>query len=169
MRKYFAYTLVELLISLAIFALLTALAVPAFSRYSANTDFKQKADEVKELMNQTYISSLNPENRDITLYSLNFFKSKIQLVSITGTGQKVVREVVLNENAAFIDPQGGTSEQIPGMYYWCSTDLESNIGCMIQPSSFEIIDANVKSGDNKVVFTTSKNPFRVELKYSRVN
>lgn len=42
--------------------------VPAFAKFGRSSDFKQKADEVKMLMQRTYLLSRSPENTSVQAY-----------------------------------------------------------------------------------------------------
>ena len=63
-----AFTLTEILIVISIIGLFVVFAVPAFDKYGRNSDFREKADEVRLLINQTYILSQNPASIDIQSY-----------------------------------------------------------------------------------------------------
>ncbi len=65
-----AYTLIELLVVLGIIAMLTLLGLPAFSRYQHVTEFTQKSEEVKELLNQAYAMALAPTDTKISNYAV---------------------------------------------------------------------------------------------------
>ena len=60
-RKQKAYTLLELIVILIIIGILSVLAIPSFMNYGKKQALSQKADEVKQLIDQAYILSQNPE------------------------------------------------------------------------------------------------------------
>jgi len=55
------YTLIELLVVLAMIVLLTLFALPSYNLFRVNQEMKQKAEEIKELIQQAYNMSQNPE------------------------------------------------------------------------------------------------------------
>jgi len=57
-----AFTLIEVLITLAIITMVTVLGVPAFSKYGENARFDQKVSEIKYGLEETHLKMLNPEN-----------------------------------------------------------------------------------------------------------
>jgi type II secretory pathway pseudopilin PulG len=60
-RKQKAYTLLELIVILIIIGILSVLAIPSFMNYGKKQALSQKADEVKQLIDQAHILSQNPE------------------------------------------------------------------------------------------------------------
>jgi prepilin-type N-terminal cleavage/methylation domain-containing protein len=65
------YTLMELLVVISIIAFMAVVSVPAFAQYGRSSDFKQKSDEVKMLMERTYLLSRSPENTSVQAYRLS--------------------------------------------------------------------------------------------------
>lgn len=66
------YTLVELIIVIAIVLLMAAFGVPAISKYGRVSEYNQKADEVKLLFNQIYAKAMNPVSSTATSYRIYF-------------------------------------------------------------------------------------------------
>lgn len=60
----------ELLVVISIIAFMAVVSVPAFAQYGRSSDFKQKSDEVKMLMQRTYLLSRSPENTSVQAYRL---------------------------------------------------------------------------------------------------
>jgi prepilin-type N-terminal cleavage/methylation domain-containing protein len=72
MLKWSAYTLVELIVVVAIVGLLAAFGIPAFSRYGRVTEAHQKTDEIKELVTQMRNLAQNPENSLVDSYRIYY-------------------------------------------------------------------------------------------------
>ena len=64
------YTLIELLVVISIIGFMAVYCVPAFAKFGRSSDFKQKADEVKMLMQRTYLLSRSPENTSVQAYRM---------------------------------------------------------------------------------------------------
>jgi prepilin-type N-terminal cleavage/methylation domain-containing protein len=62
------YTLVELVIVIAIIGLLAVFGIPAFERYGNYSKLDQKSEEVKQFIAKTQLLARNPENTDIKNY-----------------------------------------------------------------------------------------------------
>ena len=77
------YTLMELLVVISIIAFMAIVSVPAFAQYGRSSDFKQKSDEVKMLMQRTYLLSRSPENTNIQYYRLRVDNQIFKLESTT--------------------------------------------------------------------------------------
>lgn len=65
-----AYTLIELLVVISIIGFMAIYCVPAFAKFGRSSDFKQKSDEVKILMQRTYALSRSPENTRVQYYRM---------------------------------------------------------------------------------------------------
>lgn len=72
----------ELLVVISIIAFMAVVSVPAFAQYGRSSDFKQKSDEVKMLMQRTYLLSRSPENTTVQAYRL-FVDNQIFLLQKT--------------------------------------------------------------------------------------
>lgn len=70
-----AFTLIEILITLAIIAMMTVIAIPTFSNYGEKADFSQKMDQVQELINKTIIQSQNPTQGNNGAEALIYFQN----------------------------------------------------------------------------------------------
>ncbi|MEI8143181.1 MAG: type II secretion system protein [Candidatus Berkelbacteria bacterium] len=67
-----AYTLIELLVVIAIIGLMAGIGIPAYSQFGKDVAFRQKSDEVKELINQAYTLSKNPADSSVKCYGVRF-------------------------------------------------------------------------------------------------
>lgn len=131
------YTIIEILVVLAMIGLLAGFGIPAFQNYGQRSVFNQKVDEVKELMNEAYMSAKNPSSSDlsITNYIITYDKtgegaglpnkfvlSKCgNVVNVDGTcnGSSLVKSVELTKGQIIQQCQGsGTSI----CHIVCSTD-----------------------------------------------
>lgn len=126
------YTLVELLIVIAIMVVIALFGVPAISKYNRMSEFRQKTEEVKGLFGQTYAMALNPTNTGTVSYRIVFDTSTADhntysLVSCTTTDCNTMIEKVdlSSERTIGFTASGGTSWLIE-----CSTKLvDGNISC----------------------------------------
>lgn len=128
------FTLVELLVVLSVFAMMSAIGIPAFQRYGSNIALAQKAEEIKELIKQTYILSQNP-NQEIASYI-----STLSDVNESGQRQVVQRYIKINHDDEEdfkavklaknqqITFSGDSSEGLPR--FVCFTDLKTD--CRIE-------------------------------------
>jgi prepilin-type N-terminal cleavage/methylation domain-containing protein len=104
------YTLFELIIVMAIMALLIVIAIPAYNNYGKKQAFRQKTEEMKELINQAYLYSRNPQ-KEVARYEIipSSSDKKVSLVScgsgevdtVTGTclTYQTVKEVTLTDKS----------------------------------------------------------------------
>lgn len=113
LRKLKGYTLIELIVVIAIIGVMTVFAIPAFARYGKNSDFNQKVDEIKILFDQGYLLSKNPENSQIVQYEIGFNTDYVYLQSCnladidpitqlcnSGGGTQFVRQVSISSASA---------------------------------------------------------------------
>lgn len=64
------YTLIELLIVIAIVGIMAGIGIPGFAAFGKNSVFQQKISEIKSAMNQVYYLSRNPEDSIVKYYEL---------------------------------------------------------------------------------------------------
>ena len=60
MKQKKAFTLIELMITIAIIAIMAILAVPAFNQYAANNEIASKAEEIQSIIQRTYSQGMSP-------------------------------------------------------------------------------------------------------------
>lgn len=130
------FTLIELLAVLSIFGIMIVIGVPAFSRYGSNAVLLQKAEEMKELINQTYLMSQNPEQ------GVEYYKTKISQNEQGEFELDLVVKKISNENeeALPIKTVGLSKNQSinynasDSPYLLCYSSLEENKGCQLLPN-----------------------------------
>lgn len=111
-----AFTIIELLITMSIIALMAVFVIPAFSNYGDKALFKQRTIEIQSMIEQTNIMSKNPE-KGVTRYffmmndgsggsvaSLDFSKA-----NATGTGSTLIKTIELPSDYALTLEGGDTS------------------------------------------------------------
>ena len=158
MVKHKAYTLLELTIVIIIMALVAVLAIPASARYGNSQAYDQKAAEVKELMNQAYTLSRNPE-KDVLTYSIAVNSGGTEFVlkrcfqiddpstmacSESPRASEVVARIALLESEIIQS----------GAYLNCSTDPQTNC---VTSGLFSFRDDKVTSSVSYAIQT----PFQV--------
>jgi len=161
-KKQKAYTLIELAVIIVIIAVLATMAIPAFSNFGKKQDFNQKAEEIKQLMDQTYLLSRNPEKGALsyelvsdntgTLSKFVLKKCKADIMAdyrcnSNSSEYEVVKTVSLLENQTV---QGNNDS-----YLACSSNPSD--GC--KSTSISILDSNISS--NNTIFYTIGTPFSV--------
>ena len=76
-----AYTLIEIVIIIAIMGVLTAVAVPAYDRYNIVNNFDAKSEEVLSLFNRAYLlSTVSPRSMGGSEYNCDTAE-----ISLSGT------------------------------------------------------------------------------------
>ncbi|MDO8443912.1 MAG: prepilin-type N-terminal cleavage/methylation domain-containing protein [bacterium] len=172
-----AYTLIELMVVVAIILMLTAFGLPMFKKYQQVTEFSQKTEEVKGLFNSAQAMALTPENTQIYSYRINYDKnliplSKYLLVSCPDsacTSPTTVNTVSLLQGEAIQMPSGPPSGQ--GWILDCRTLLtdgkptDCTFNSTTTPAFFTFIDTNIDP-NKMATFTASNNPFRIDISTS---
>lgn len=155
-----AYTLIELAVIIVIIAILATMAIPAFSNFGKKQDFNQKAEEIKQLMDQTYLLSRNPE-KDALSYEL--------VGDNTSTPNKfVLKKCTGMDNVTFRCSAGQSSlvkevKLLDGQSIQNSTSIDPYLACSSNPSdgckstSISILDSNIP----KTIIYTIQTPFSV--------
>lgn len=145
MIKWSAYTLLELIVVVAIIGLLAAFGIPAFSRYGRVTEAKQKTAELKELVTQARNLAQNPENSFVdsyrVFYDLSANPGKYALKSCRKVGIDAcdtsiqIREVKLIKEQSIEVPADGDS--VSDWVMDCSTTIiDGKVNCQQNPAIF---------------------------------
>jgi len=166
MRK--AYTLIELLITMTITALMAIFGIAAFQNYGKTTVFEQKASEIEGLINQVEILAKNP-SQSAKSYCLKISSDRFSLYR--GLDQEckeraLEREVLLSKNEAVVDETANVA------YRFLICDLLGN-DCYLKQAdeNFNKISIDKKtfffkledSNGRKSNFYLSVNPFNLEV------
>lgn len=166
-----AYTLIELIIVIAIIMMVTALGLPAFARYQHLTEFSQKTEEVKELFSLARSMALSPATPSITSYQVHYDSvgspNKFTVVSCTGNGtcdtpQEVARVSLLSGQSIQVLP---TNESSDGQVFSCQTLLVGGkLICAQNPviSTISFLDSNT-SVERAADFIVKYDPFMITI------
>ncbi|HOX41884.1 MAG TPA: prepilin-type N-terminal cleavage/methylation domain-containing protein [bacterium] len=74
-----AYSLIELLIVVSIIGMMAVFGIPSYQRYGKVSQFRDKTEEIKNLVERTYYLAKNPEGNDVTEYTLKIKTSNLTL------------------------------------------------------------------------------------------
>lgn len=178
MIKRQAYTLIELMVVMAIILMLTAFGLPAFTKYRQVTEFNQKTEEVKELFHSARAMASTPETTQIYSYRINYDKTttnkhKYLLVSCldsgcTGANLKTINMVPLLSSEAIQIPSGPNT----GMIFECRTvmvngrvmDCTTNPPIVFPATTTVFTFGDTNSSVNRVAkFTLANDPFRIDI------
>jgi len=164
------YTLIELMVVMAIAGLLLALGIPTFGRMNAQVNFKEKADEVSTLINQAYLLSKNPESVQVAQYEIvvspddttltlqecnTIDSTALDIVKPCKAPITTVRTVTLLAGEIF-------SQSPDPAYLRCSTDLEIGCGVDGNADSFFFTD-NKLSPSETASFVIKPTPFKISI------
>jgi len=169
-----AYTLIELLVVMAIIAMTAVLALPAFQKYSKITEFKQKAEEVRELFNSAGTLALAPQSigsissTDIDSYKIEYNKaaspneytlSACKTVACSGSDKVPINKVKLLKTEMI------SGAVTAGTVFECGTKLTDGqpAKCTTTVDGFAFSDSS--SDVSKIAQFTLLDPFKVTLSY----
>jgi len=94
--KFAAFTLIELLITVAIILLMAVLSVPAFNQYAANNEVSSKAEEIKSLLEKAFSSGMTPPQ------GANKIRIWVNPDNPSGTNRKVVIQAANSSVFAYV-------------------------------------------------------------------
>ena len=151
-----AFTLIELLITLAIITMVTVLGVPAFAKYGERSRFDQKISEIKFAMDEVHLKMLNPEN-GVSTYGLKISDSGDGL-SLTRGGYEY-RHITISAK----DSIGTTGTYLDSMVCVVHTKIcgkgdESDVTTVPE---YEFLSFSNADADRRVIFSVKNNPFGV--------
>ena len=165
--------------------------VPAFGKFGRSSDFKQKADEAKMLMQRTYLLSRSPENTSVQAYRMivQDQKFKLQRTDDNVSWTEVTTVERLDDNSS--NPAAGKdleTIQCDANCYILTCPVNPSLKCDLTnhtklPIKFIDNKLNSNNTSNKMndmatfgfegvkedglSITTSSKPFNVILKFSR--
>lgn len=152
-----AFTLIELLITLAIITMVTVLGVPAFAKYGERSRFDQKISEIKFAMDEVHLRMLNPENGAST-YGLKIADSDgVRRLSMTKNGDEYRRITISAKDSI------STGTDLSEMKCVVSTKIcgkDSDTDVTIVPEYQYLFFSNSDIG-RTVSFSIKHNPFGV--------
>jgi prepilin-type N-terminal cleavage/methylation domain-containing protein len=96
------FTVIELLVVAFIIALMSAVSIPALSKYGKKTEFNQKTTEIKQLIEQVKINASNPD-KGFDRYAVEVSSSEAKLYggSLASWGAKTeIKSVAMSKDAA---------------------------------------------------------------------
>lgn len=167
-----AYTLIELLVVISIMGLLLVTGIPAFANYGKSSAFKQKADEVRELIEQTYNLSQNPENASVKAYQVrsddstnpqSFYVQSCSAADCASGSNQRVKTVKLLPGESIQKVEQPSPQSAANFIMTCPTDRASKCTDNLSLSSGVATlfrDSNVSLGSAK--YTIKLNPFSVK-------
>lgn len=166
--KQCAYTLIELIIVVAILLLLALFGLPAFTKYRQISEFNQKSVEVKELLESAHAMAQSPANGQIYSYKVLYNSSSdpdqyslVSCLDIDCTSPATVVEVSLLTNETIQIPQGVPPD---GEILTCYTGVvgSTSTQCVPNPAMLPVSfrDDNDKVG-RLATFTFIPTPFRL--------
>jgi type II secretory pathway pseudopilin PulG len=170
LKKQKAYTLIELVVILIIIAILAVMAIPAFMNYGKKQALSQKADEIKQLIDQAYLLSRNPENDALSYelfadktptpdeFILKKCKTNMQANFRCGpatTDWTEIRKVKLLDGQIVQSATDPVTGDPVDSYISCSSDPSQNCNS----TSISVFDSNI-NGKQTIAYTISQ-PFSV--------
>jgi len=164
-----AYTIIELLITMTIVALMAILGIVAFQNYGKGAIFQQASSEIEGLVNQVGLLARNPES-DAKSYCLIVGDDKLSIYKgydIECKNRINVREITLLSGHLITDK----TEEVANRYLRCELLADD---CFLKQTdeSFNFIKLSEKkflfrfsdSGSNAKDFFVRTNPYLVEVR-----
>jgi len=158
-----AFTLIEIVVTVAIILLIVVFAVPAFSKYASQKAFSNKVSEIESIINQAYISSQNPEQNKYGyeikpasgIVGLNVWDNA---VGSSATAVKAVTLILPNQTYSLLD--GHT-------YMACN---EQGKNCLynngaISSSYSDFFRFSDTEAEKTATFQIKNNPFMINITY----
>ena len=136
-----AFTLIELMITMTIVAMMLVVAVPGFEKYGKKSEFKSRVAEVKALIDQAGVSAKNPE-QNVERYVIRVDSSapkKVGLYKTNDDPSNLIKEVALPSDYT-LTIQGNT-------YPYLVFNSQLDFTCQLQkdPTSGKIPDCTAAS------------------------
>lgn len=180
MVKWSAYTLVELIVVVAIIGLLASFGIPAFSKYGRVSDAEQKTLEIKELVTQARSLAQNPENSLVESYRIYYYdylntspnQDKYILSSCANSTCATpvsIREASLIKDQKIEGLTGGNSTT--DWLLKCSTAMvDGKVNCQQNdsilgtddPFEFTVLADHNSNIEKYIRFQISLDPFKIE-------
>lgn len=167
-RYLTGFTLTELLVTMAIVLIMSAVAIPAFNKYGNRSQFHQKGDEVAALMNQAFVSMQSPE-KGVDRYVLQFSSDSVGLYQDDSIPSKLVKTVNLSSDEVLNRLGEDFLLCYRAQNYCCNTTVGSgavsDCGSSADSYSGNIISiSNSKVGET-ATFNLKSNPVRLNITY----
>lgn len=160
-----AFTIIELLISVAIIIAMVSIAVPMFSKMGNRNSVDLKDEEVLSLINQAYLLSKSPE-KDATKYIVDANSiNSLVLYRDTIESENLIRKVTLLDGQSMSLSIGAKRYLIFNVNeksYCNVTDINEICSSVADFSFFSILTESVSPVQTKTV-KINYNPFGVKL------
>jgi prepilin-type N-terminal cleavage/methylation domain-containing protein len=183
--KFKAFTLIELLIVIALILMTVVFGVPAFNKYGNNAEVSSTAEQIQATIEKAYSSSTTPPKgateihlwfmKDGTSGQVVFVRPYYKVKVAPGDASLQIADEPENSNPSFaaeivtipgymhLSVSDGSSDEV-----FCNFIVAGDQTCMNTTeniglgNSFDLILSSEKT-DLQYRITISKNPFRVRL------
>lgn len=169
-----AFTLIEIIIVVALIALMATISVPAFNRYNQRNHFEAKSEEITTLFNRAYALSVAPKrveagSNSYTCDAVNvvYNGSKLTLmlkrtvgsekVDCSETDQDIDSEVIINDDPS-LDVLALSGVVVP--FAWTFESF-GKVNFDLDGAGFNLHSNTFESEDTS--FYLNKSPFSIKI------